>query len=364
MSSFAVLRLRKRKLAAAAAMTRHALRDGAEVRNADPARAGDNAVLVGPSTAAEATRALRDALPEKRRKNAVEAIELLVTASPEAMGKKSQKAQAAYFRDALAWIGKRFGGAENIKLAVVHRDETTAHMQVLLVPMLDGKLAGSKLCGGPADMRQMQTSFAEQVGKKHNLVRGLERKPGEARPPYQSIRRWYAAIAAAGSVQAIPPVRPVPAVPEVPEPPGLLSGLPGTAARARAQAEHEKALEARKKALAARDEAIKANKARTELVAKLATVGLAVYGRDARSVGERLAKAQRADNLVAEARTEFNGLAEQNEALTQDVAALTRDLDARRQVLQLGQLEAYREQLLAEVQQLEIRLRPDPHRPR
>lgn len=327
------------------------------MRNADPERAAANRVLVGPAGAAEAVKALRSALPEKRRSNAVEAVELLVTASPEAMQSKSVKAQDAYFRDALAWIGKRFGGAENVKLAVIHRDESTPHMQVLLTPLVEGKLNASKLCGGPTQMSQMQTAFASQVGERHGLERGLEVRRGEERPRYQSIRRWYAAIAAAGSIDRIPPLRSVPAVPPEPEPPGLLSGIPGTGARARAQAEHEKALEARKRALAARNEAIAANKARTALIGKLAEIGLGVYGKASRTIGERLAKAERADRLVTEARVEFNDLTAQN-------AALAQDLEARRQVLQLGQLEAYREQLLAEVQQLEIRLRPEPHRPR
>lgn len=176
-------------------MARHALRDGGpDVRSADRERAQLNRILVGPSRSADAIKALREALPEKRRKNAVEAIELLITASPEAMHAKSEAAQDAYFRDALTWIGDRFGGGANIRLAVVLRDQTTPHMRVLLTPLLDGKLNGSRLVGGPAQMRQMQTDYAVQVGAKHGLERGIAVQPGEAKP-----RRWYPAIAAAGT---------------------------------------------------------------------------------------------------------------------------------------------------------------------
>lgn len=376
MSSFALLRLRKRTASSGAAMARHALRDGGpEVLNADPERAGENRILVGPSRAADAAKAIRGVLPADRRKNAVEVVELLVTGSPEAMHAKSVAAQDAYFRDALAWIGHRFGGVENIKLAVVHRDETTPHMQVLLVPLIEGKLQANKVIGGPPGMRQMQTDFALDVGKPHNLERGIERKPGEARPSYQSIRRWYAAIAAAGGVDKIPPVRPVPQVPPEPERPGFAVGLFSAEAKARAQREYEKAVQARKKALAARAAAIKANKERTELVGQLATIGLAAYGKDARSVGERLAKAaqatESAERVVAQKRQEFSDLDAKTRRLTAKASALAaqaqqlqKDIEARREVLKLGRMEAYRVQLLAEIQQMEAQLRPSRPRPR
>lgn len=363
MSSFAVLRLRKRNASSAASMARHALRDGGpEVRNADPERAAANRVLVGPSRSADAVKALREALPAKRRKDAVEAIELLITASPEAMKGKSVQAQDAYFRDALAWIGERFGGPENVKLAVVHRDETTPHMQVLLVPLVEGKLQANRLIGGPAGLRQIQTDYAAQVGARHGLVRGVEVKPGEARPAYQSIRRWYAAIAASGSADTIPPVQPVPRVPPEPSPPGLLQGLPGTKKRAEADLAHKRALAARAKALKARDAAIKANQGRTELVTQLACIGLAVYGKDARAIGERLAKAAQttasAERVVAEKRSEYNQLQSKTQGLAVQAQQLQKDIEARSQVLKLGQLEAHREHLLAEIQQMEAQIRP------
>lgn len=361
MSAFAILRLRKRQLRAAGAMARHALRED-QVSNADPDRAGGNARLVGAGTAAEVMERIRAVMPAKRRKDAVEVIELLVSASPEAMRNRDRQAQDAYFKDALRWIAARFGGGRNVHLAVVHRDETTPHMQVLLTPLVDGKLQGNKLIGGPGGLRSMQSEFAAKVGQPHGLVRGIEVQPGERRPPYQSIRRWYAAIAAAGSLQAIPALQPVPKVPPEPEAPKTyLGGLVGSGTRAEAQREYQAALQARKRALAARDAAVQANNARRELVERLATIGLAVYGGEARQVGERLAVAkateQAAAASVARQRETWVTLDAQRQIAERELAELERDLAARRQVLQLDQLEHYRDQLAGETAELEQRLR-------
>ena len=84
----------------------------------------------------------------------------------------TRKQQDAYFKRALGWISDRFGGRSNLISAVIHRDETTPHMQVLLVPLVDGKLNAKRLVGNRGDMQQMQTDFAEMVGAPHGLRRG------------------------------------------------------------------------------------------------------------------------------------------------------------------------------------------------
>lgn len=352
---FAILRLRKRQLASASAMARHALRDGGHrVTNADPARRGENTVLVGPGTAAEAVQALRQGLPERRRKDAIEAVELLVSASPEALAGMPRQKQDAYFADALRFIAERFGGPANVKLAVVHRDESTPHMQVLLTPLVDGRLVANKLIGGPAGLRKLQTDFASQVGARHGLVRGLETKPGEERPAYQTVRRWYTAIAGAGSVEALPKLKPVPPVPAPKEAPGVFSGRAAREAWAAAE-------KARQAAGKARQMAIEHNKRTMAELSRLAGLGLSVYGKAARTVGERLAAGRDAAERVGLAaatvekqRQEFNDRAG-------ELARLDKQIDARRRVLGLGELEAERELLRAQVDELRERR---THRPR
>ena len=78
--------LRTQKLKATGAVWRslkHAFREQ-PTPNADPDKAAKNE-HVGAASAAEAMQKVRDRLPEKRRKDAVLAIEYLITASPEAM---------------------------------------------------------------------------------------------------------------------------------------------------------------------------------------------------------------------------------------------------------------------------------------
>ena len=84
MSRYAILRTQKLKATGAVWRSlKHAFREQ-PTPNADPAKAAQNAHL-GANSAAEAMQRLRDRLPEKRRKDAVLAIEYLITASPEAM---------------------------------------------------------------------------------------------------------------------------------------------------------------------------------------------------------------------------------------------------------------------------------------
>jgi hypothetical protein len=267
-------------MGAAAAMARHALRE-ADTRNADPSKRAANGVLTGPSTAAGVMAELRARLPEKRRKDAVPALELFVGGSPEAMAKMPRQQQDRYFKAALQWIGERFGGASNVVSAVIHRDETTPHMQVLLVPLLDGRLNAKRLVGNRSDMQQMQTDFAERVGALVGLRRGEKASPAK----HTTIRAFYGAVERAGSFEDIPPRRPVPtALPE----PGLL------ASKAKREAYERREQE--------RQAALTANAARQREIERLAAVGLAVKGKPARALPDLRAEVRR---LKAETKKEL-----------------------------------------------------------
>ena len=84
MTNFAILRMGKIKsLESLKRGLKHVYREGVTL-NADETRKDENTPLVSRSTD-EAAKRLAERLPEKRRKDAVLAIEYLVTASPEAM---------------------------------------------------------------------------------------------------------------------------------------------------------------------------------------------------------------------------------------------------------------------------------------
>jgi len=199
---FTILRTQKLKhLGSVRRSLKHSFREQ-ETPNADQSRASEN-THIGAGSTAEAMDAVQSRLPEKRRKDAVLAVEYLVTASPEAMHSKSREEQDAYFADALEWLKERHG-AENLVYAGIHRDETTPHLYAYAVPLdsQTGRLNAKKWLGGSKALSQMQTDFAERVGKHHGLERGIE----GSRAKHQTVQRYYGNLEAASERRIeIPP---------------------------------------------------------------------------------------------------------------------------------------------------------------
>lgn len=104
---------------------KHAFREQ-DTPNADPERLTEN-THIGANSVAEGIAAFNAALPGKYRKDAVLAIEYLVTASPEDMTNKTRTQQDEYFKDALEWLRSKHG-VDQVVYAGIHRDEKTPHM--------------------------------------------------------------------------------------------------------------------------------------------------------------------------------------------------------------------------------------------
>ena len=132
--------------------------------------------------------AIKDKLPEKRRKDAVLCVEYLITASPDWVGWHKSDEQK-YFDDAKRWLKDRHG-KDNVIATTIHRDESTPHMIAYVVPLVDGKLNAKKFLGGREKLSKMQTDFADNVGKSVGLVRGLEGSKAE----HQTIKQYYANV--------------------------------------------------------------------------------------------------------------------------------------------------------------------------
>ena len=185
--SFAILRVSKISgMGKVAAAAQHNLRerDTANARSEDRDR---NIHLAGAKTADELMKLWEERAPEKIRKNAVHALEYVITASPEKMAAMGQIKSEDYLRDALTWLEDKHG-PENILSAVIHNDETTPHLQVMVIPLDDrGKLNARALVGGKAQLSAMQTDFAERVGHKHGLDRGIERSNAR----HETIKNFY-----------------------------------------------------------------------------------------------------------------------------------------------------------------------------
>lgn len=200
---YAIIRANKiSSNADAASLLGHSFRDekgGHTPHNADQTKADQN-TLIGQDSHKEAYQAYLDKLPQKVRKNGVRMIEYLVAASPEAMDGKNRDEQDAYMNDAIDWLKKKHG-AENVVGAAIHRDEKTPHLHVFVVPYSQekddqgnlkkpGKLNCREFLGGKAKLVQMQTAFANEVGKKHNLNRGQE----GSRATHETVKEYYARI--------------------------------------------------------------------------------------------------------------------------------------------------------------------------
>ena len=186
---YAILRTQKLKSKQAVRRSlKHSFREQ-DTPNADPNRTPENTHM-GAKDTLEAIQKIEARLPEKIRKNGVLAIEYLVTASPEDMHAKSRKEQDAYFSDAKKWLEEKHG-VENVIYAGIHRGETTPHMYAYVVPIdSKGKLNCRAFLGGGKALSEMQTDFADRVGKKHKLERGIE----GSRAKHTKVREFYGAI--------------------------------------------------------------------------------------------------------------------------------------------------------------------------
>lgn len=120
---------------------------------------------------------------EKWRKDAVVMIDAIYTASPEAMAAMSEEERMQYFVECAEWHQEHFGPVIN---AVIHKDETTWHMHIDSVPLLQKDDGSFRLCakdmfGNRAKMASLQTDLYEKVSKYYNLERGETRNPDEMR---------------------------------------------------------------------------------------------------------------------------------------------------------------------------------------
>lgn len=167
----------------------HAFREQ-ETPNADPSRSTQN-THIGPQSVAEGMAVFNAALPAKYRKDAVLAIEYLISATPEDLASKTREQQDQYFHDALEWLRSKHG-SEQVIYAGIHRDESSPHMYAYVVPVdrETGRLNAKRWLGAADALTRMQTDFAEQVGKRHGLRRGIE----GSKAHHTTVKEFYAAI--------------------------------------------------------------------------------------------------------------------------------------------------------------------------
>jgi hypothetical protein len=132
----------------------------------DASRIHLNVTMHGPATADGVATAARDAMREHGivapRKNATLGIEIVVSL-PAGLAID----HLAYFRDATTWAQQHY--SVPLLSAILHNDESSPHLHLVLLPVRGGKLVGSELLGNRATMKAMQKDFHEQVAKQYGL---------------------------------------------------------------------------------------------------------------------------------------------------------------------------------------------------
>lgn len=188
MANYAIMRCKKLTgMGSVASALQHCYRER-ETPNADADRTSENHCSVSQS-ADEAMGKLRELLPEKRRKDAVLAVEYVMTASPEWWNEATPRQQAEFFARSEQWLENKYG-KDRVVAAVVHRDEATPHLSAFVVPLTqDGRLSAKEFIGGRSKMRDDQSTYAESV-KKLGLERGIE----GSRATHQTVQHYYESI--------------------------------------------------------------------------------------------------------------------------------------------------------------------------
>lgn len=204
--SYAICRLGKvSSWGSVGAMAEHHMRTR-PTPNADPAPKLRPQVLHGSGDPESDVRAYIETRGIKPRKDAVLAVEVLLTASPEyfrpgrpdAYGQFDADRVDVWLKHQGAWLTKRYG--DRLVSAVLHLDEATPHLHAVVVPgelKLDRRrkppvevwsLNARGLVGGAQVLRELQDDYAAAMAPL-GLQRGVERAlTGKS---HTDIREYY-----------------------------------------------------------------------------------------------------------------------------------------------------------------------------
>jgi hypothetical protein len=191
--AYQIIGIAKQKGGSVGASGRHNDRTR-DTPNADPERLHLNRVLVGDErTVREQVDEIIAAHGGKPRSNAVEAVELLLTASPEFFAVSDpveyQARLDSFIEVAVAFLADPRACGICAK-ATLHMDERTPHIQAHKVPIdPNGKLNCKYFLGGRQKMKEMHNLFAE-----YTRPLGLERGREGSRARHQTVKQFYASI--------------------------------------------------------------------------------------------------------------------------------------------------------------------------
>jgi hypothetical protein len=201
---YAIARIAKLKQANIAGSGMHVSR-GRKTPNADLSKLEENQTLIHNDDRhlplSEVVHHKIHSVPQQRkiRTDAVYAVEVLLTASPEYFRPDDPSKYGDYQADKLddwtqatkQWLKQEYG--DKIVRAELHLDEATPHIHAYLVPTDEnGQLNCKKIFGGRAKMFAFQDSYA--AATKHL---GLERGVKDSQAEHTTVKDYYAVVNAA-----------------------------------------------------------------------------------------------------------------------------------------------------------------------
>lgn len=100
---------------------------------------------------------------ETPRINQVMAVEVVFSLPIE----RHEQDTAPFFADSKGWLLKTFAG--ELLSFDVHLDESAPHAHALILPLIDGRMQGSKLMGGKGNLMRLINLFHKEVAHKYGL---------------------------------------------------------------------------------------------------------------------------------------------------------------------------------------------------
>ena len=171
----------------------HMLRENGRAPNADATRSMFNRNSV--QRVKDAWRRYKELEPDFKAKNNVQALEYLITASPDFFRNESKLQWMNYLEDGLDWIKERHGEM-NIVASSIQVDETSPHLSVIVRPIVKRKIKGGgyksalsarTFLNGKKVLSAMQDDFHDEVARIYDLGRGNKGSILQ----HKDLQAWY-----------------------------------------------------------------------------------------------------------------------------------------------------------------------------
>ena len=177
--SYLVARMQKMKVGNLGGAYRHNERvfENHSNKDIDTSRSHLNYELTDRDRSVSYEKQIKDYVNEKKsskraiRKDAVLCDEWIITSDKDFFERLDQEQTRAFFETAKNYFAERYG-LENIAYASVHLDESTPHMHMGVVPMVDGKLS-SKAVFTREELKAIQEELPKYMNEQgFELSRG------------------------------------------------------------------------------------------------------------------------------------------------------------------------------------------------